>query len=73
MMKYLGIARNQNGRVVMPDTFEAKDGVEYEAVDMGGDILLMPSTLQRERIKLIKRLTEITIKEHGESLKGLAK
>jgi hypothetical protein len=72
MMKYLGIARNQNGRVLMPDTFEAKDGVEYEVVEIGGDIVLMPSDQRKARLDYIKELTEDAIRRHRKTLEKLA-
>ena len=72
-MKYLGIARVKNNMVEMPDTYNSQNIGEYEVMEMGGDILLIPSALQHERLKLIKRLTKITLEEHRESLEGLAK
>jgi hypothetical protein len=71
-MKYLGIARNENGRVLMPDAFEAKDGFEYEAVEIGGDIILMPSDQRKARLEYIKDLTDDAIRRHRKTLEKLA-
>ena len=66
-MKYLGVARKEKGQVVMPDAFqEAEEGKLYEVIEIGGDILLVPSPLDRER------LARKSIEEHRKTLEGLA-
>lgn len=73
-MKYLGIARKEKTKIVMPDAFQdAEDGQTYEAIEIGGDILLSPAPLDRERLARIERLANRSIEEHRKSLQGLAR
>ena len=73
-MKYLGIARKENGQIVMPDAFrEVEEGRTYEAIEIGGDILLAPAPLDRERLAKIEKLAGRSIEEHRKSLQGLAR
>ena len=73
MMKYLGIARKEKGKIVMPDGFqEIEEGRTYEAIEIGGDILLASVPLDRERLGKIARLASRSIEEHRKSLEGLA-
>jgi hypothetical protein len=73
-MKYLGIAKRQGSDLKMPDSFQdiAKTEV-YEAIVVDGDILLLATPLDRERIKRIQDLTDRSIKEHRRTLEGLAR
>ncbi|ODS34353.1 MAG: class I glutamine amidotransferase [Candidatus Scalindua rubra] len=73
-MKYLGIARKEKGQVIMPDAFQkVPEGKQYEAIELGNDIILVPSPVDRERLARIERLANISIEEHRKTLKGLAK
>ncbi|MDI7261080.1 MAG: hypothetical protein QME90_14325 [Thermodesulfobacteriota bacterium] len=73
-MKYLGIVKRQNGNLSMPDTFqEVATPHTYEAIQVGGDILLLSAPLDRERIKQIEKLANQSIEEHRKTLEGLAK
>jgi len=64
-MKYLGIAKQEKSRIVMPDGFDSNaEGQTYEAVEVGGDILLVPVSLDRERISQIHSLAKESIKDH---------
>ena len=73
-MKYLGIARVENGTLVMPDAFREVAGQrDYEAVQVGDAILLLAAPLDRERLKRIEALTQASIDEHRSSLEGLAR
>jgi hypothetical protein len=73
-MRYLGVARIEGGRVVMPDGYqELAEASLYEVVEVGGDILLMPSPLDRERMIRIERLARRSIEEHRKTLEGLAR
>ena len=73
-VKYLGIVKRQDGNLTMPDTFqEATTLHTYEAIQVGGDILLLPSQLDRERLKRIEELTTCSIEEHRDALEGLAR
>lgn len=73
-MKYLGPARNDNGRLQMPDSFgEDARAATYEALDIGGDILLVPSPLDRKRLEHIDALARASIEAHRKALEGLAR
>ncbi len=73
-MKYLGIARVEDGTLVMPDAFREVAGQsDYEAVQVGDAILLLVAPLDQERLKRIEELTEASIDEHRSSLEGLAR
>jgi hypothetical protein len=73
-MKYLGVARQEKGKVVMPDSFkEAEEGKLYEAIEIGGDILLLPSPFDRERLAQIEKLARKSIEQHRKTLEGLAR
>jgi hypothetical protein len=73
-MRYLGMTQMKEGRVQMPDAFKevAKDQV-YEVVELGGNILLLPPPLDRERLALLEKLTRKSIAEHRQTLEGLAR
>ena len=72
-MKYLGIARKEKGKIVMPDGFrENEEGRTYEAIEIGGDILLAHVPLDRARLSKIAQLAGRSIEEHRKSLEGLA-
>ena len=73
-MRYLGIAKNDRGRVTMPDA--SRDQMPeptYEVVEIGGDILLVPPPLDRERLAAVERLAQRSIDEHRKTLEGLAR
>ena len=73
-MRYLGVARKKEGHVEMPDAFREVEGTgHYEVVEIGGDILLMPPPLDRERLSRIETLAARSIDDHRESLEGLAR
>ncbi len=73
-MRYLGIARKENGQVLMPEGFqEVEEGRIYEALEIGGDILLISSPCDRERLTRIESLTKQSIEEHRRSLENLAR
>jgi len=73
-MKYLGIARKEKGQIVMPDAFQGvEEGQTYEAIEIGGDILLAPVPLDRARLARIEGLANRSIEEHRKSLEGLAR
>jgi len=72
-MKYLGIARAEKGRIVMPDGFdEHAGGQTYEAVEIGGTVILAPAPLNRERLAQVDRLARRSIEDHRGALDGLA-
>lgn len=72
-MKYLGIARKEKGKVVMPDTFRnVEEGKTYEAIEVGADILLITSPLDQDRVAQIQKLTRASIKDHRKTLERLA-
>jgi len=73
-MKYLGIVKRQNGNLTMPDAFqEVATPPTYEAIQVGGDILLLSAPLDRERLKKIEELAKRSIEEHRSTLEALAK
>ncbi|HUU84831.1 MAG TPA: hypothetical protein VM243_15120 [Phycisphaerae bacterium] len=73
-MKYLGIARTENGRIVMPDAFnEGAPGRTYEAVEIGGEILLLAGPLDRQRLARVDELARQSIHDHRSSLEDLAR
>jgi len=73
-MKYLGIVKKENGTLAVPDSFKNVAGIgTYEAVQVGGDILLLSTPLDRERLKMIDELTQSSIKDHRKTLEGLAR
>ncbi len=73
-MKYLGIVKKENGVLAVPDSFKNIAELRmYEAVEVGGDILLLSPPLDRERLKKIDELTESSIRDHRKTLEGLAR
>ena len=73
-MRYLGMARKELRHIIMPDAFDGGDeGGNYEVVEIGGDILLMPPPLDRQRLVEVERLAKLSIDEHRETLDGLAR
>ncbi len=73
-MKYLGIVKKENGTLRVPNSFnDVAENRTYEAVQVGEDILLLSTPLDRERLKKIDALTESSIRDHRKTLEGLAK
>jgi len=73
-MKYLGIVRKENGILEVPDSFKnAAELPTYEAIQVGEDILLLSTPLDRERLKRTAELTESSIRNHRKTLEGLAR
>ncbi|MBM4032602.1 MAG: hypothetical protein FJ291_12560 [Planctomycetes bacterium] len=73
-MKYLGIAKRENGHLTLPDAFEAEvQGQRYEVVEAGGDILLLAAPLDRKRLQRIEELARRSIADHRRTLEGLAR
>lgn len=73
-MKYLGIMKQEHGQITMPDTFQTIELQQrYEVVEICGDLLLLPSPLDRQRLARIERLTKRSIVEHRKTLEGLAR
>lgn len=73
-MRYLGIVKRQNGDLMMPDTFrEVAERHVYEAIQVGGDILLLSTPLDQERLKRIEELANRSIEEHRRTLERLAR
>ena len=73
-MKYLGIIKQQNGNLTIPDSFqEVVESRTYEAIQVGGDILLLAAPLDRERLGRIEELANRSIEEHRRTLEGLAR
>ncbi len=73
-MKYLGTARKEKGHVVMPDAFqEIEEGRVFEAVEIGGDLLLLAGPLEKERLSRIEEITKESINKHRATLEGLSR
>jgi hypothetical protein len=73
-MKYLGTARKEQGRMVMPDAFqEVEDGRVFEAIEIGGDIILLAGPLAKERWARIEELTQESIEKHRATLEALSR
>lgn len=73
-MRYLGMVKHENGSLVVPDAFREVAGQrDYEAVEIGGSILLFEAPLDRERLKRIEELTSRSIDNHRDSLEGLGR
>ncbi len=73
-MKYLGTVKKEKGRMVMPDAFqEVEDGRTFEAIEMGGDIILLAGALEKERWAQIEKLANESIKRHRATLEALAR
>ena len=72
-MKYLGIVTQHDGSLTFPDV-AVEVGIKdtYEAVAVGGDILLMASSIDRPRVERVRRLASQSIEDHAQALKGLA-
>ena len=72
-MKCLGLARVDNGRIVLPDgTTPLPEGRTFEVVDLDGDLLLTTTPLDRARLDQVDRLAQASISDHRTSLEGLA-
>ena len=50
--------------IMLDDKSGVKIGKTYEAVEIGGDILLMLSPLDRERLARVEKLAKESIEEH---------
>lgn len=73
-MRYLGIAKHENGHVIMPDSFVTNHHEKtYEAVEIDDLIVLLRSELKRERLAYIEHLAEQSIEDHRTTLEGLAR
>lgn len=73
-MKYLGTARKEKGRMVMPDAFQdVEDGRVFEAIEIGGDIILLAGPLDKERLSRIEEIAKESIEKHRTTLEALAR
>ena len=73
-MKYLGTARKEQGRMVMPDAFqEVEDGRVFEAIEIGGDIILLAGPLAKENWSRLEDLTKESIENHRATLEALSR
>jgi hypothetical protein len=70
----MGTARKEKGRVVMPEAFqEVEEGRIFEAIEMGGDIILLAGALEKERWAHIEELTKESINRHRATLEALTR
>ncbi len=60
--------------MVVPDTFqEVEDDRPFEAIELGGDILLLAGSLEKERLARVEELANESIEKHRATLKALAR
>lgn len=60
--------------MVMPDAFqEMEEGRVFEAVEIGGDIILLAGPLEKERWARIEELTKKSIEKHRATLEALSR
>jgi hypothetical protein len=58
----------------MPDAFqEVEEGRVFEAIEIGGDILLLAGPLEKERWARIEELAKDSIEKHRATLEALAR
>lgn len=73
-MKYLGTVKKEKGQVVMPEAFQdVEEGRVFEAIEVGGDILLLAGPLDKERMARIEELAKESIEKHRATLEALAR
>jgi hypothetical protein len=72
-LKYLGIVKKEENRLLMPEGFKEENNKTYEALEIEGVIILIPSPIDKERLSQVERLIDISINEHRKSLENLAK
>ncbi|WP_273334458.1 hypothetical protein [Dictyoglomus turgidum] len=72
-MKYPGIVKKEENRLLMPEGFKEENNKTYEALEIEGVIILIPSPIDKERLSQVERLIDISINEHRKSLENLAK
>jgi hypothetical protein len=72
-LKYLGIVKKEENRLLMPEGFKEENNKTYEALEIEGVIILIPLPIDKERLSQVERLIDISINEHRKSLENLAK
>jgi len=73
-MKYIGIIKQENGYLTLPDVFRRFDvKKQYKALEIGGDLLLLSTPINRERLTLVENLAKTSIEDHRKTLEGLAR
>ena len=73
-MKYLGTVRKEQGRLVIPEALrEVEEGRVFEAVEIGGDIILLAGPLEKERWDRIEELAQESINKHRATLEALSR
>ena len=74
MMRYLGIARSEDGHLIMPDAFapQAKPR-QFDVLEVGDVLLLQELPADPRRAAEIEGLTRAVIADHRGSLEGLAR
>jgi len=74
-MRYLGIAKKDGDRIVISSDIAGKLKEEqlFEIVEIGGDILLIPAPLNRQRLAYIEKLAKQSIEDHRQTLERLAR
>lgn len=58
----------------MPDAFkEVEDGRVFEAIEIGGDIILLAGPLEKEKLAQIEELARESIEIHRATLEALTR
>jgi hypothetical protein len=73
-MRYLGIAKKEQGLIVLPDLKDTHTVSElYEAFEIDGHIVLLHPPVSRKRQRQIRELTREAITTHKPSFKEIRK
>ena len=71
-MRYLGIAKKENGLIVLPDQKNDPSVTAYfEAFEIDGHILMLRPPVSRKRQRQIRELTEHAINQHKHIFKQI--
>jgi len=73
-MKYLGTVRKEQGRLEIPEApREVEKSRVFEAVEIGGDIILLAGPLEKERWARIEELAQKSMNKHRATLEALSR
>lgn len=71
-MQYLGVAKKENGLIVLPDQLQKQEVNKYfEAFEIDGHILLLHPPVSRKRQRHIRELTAQAICKHKNIFKQI--
>ena len=78
-MRYLGIVEKRHGGQIILESYgqekitEEDDQTTFEAVEIEGVIVLVPTPVDRKRLAQIETLANQSIHDHRTTLEGLAR